>query len=74
MYSVDLLMKHHSSRHSFIENSFADLRLCLLKAKSAIPPGPLPARKIIGYGLTGRRVGPYAPCGPEAVIQFKIPR
>ncbi len=34
-YSIDLIMKHHSGRHSFFENSFADLRLCLLKAKSS---------------------------------------
>jgi hypothetical protein len=33
-YSIDLIMKHHSGRHSFIENSFADLPLCLSKAKS----------------------------------------
>ena len=36
--------------------------------KSAIPPGPLPARRLIDHGLTGRRVGPYAPYGPEAKI------
>jgi LuxR family maltose regulon positive regulatory protein len=30
---------------------------------SAFPPGPLPARRVIGHGLTGRRVGPYGPYG-----------
>jgi hypothetical protein len=31
--------------------------------QSEIPPGPLPARR-----LTGGRVGPYDPYGPEAAI------
>jgi len=33
-------------------------------SKSAIPPGPLPARWLIG-----RRIGPYGPSGPEAKIR-----
>jgi hypothetical protein len=37
--------------------------------KSAIPPGPLPAHRAIGHGLTGRRVGHFGPSGPEAKIQ-----
>ena len=30
---------------------------------SAFPPGPLPARRVLNHGLTGRRVGPYGPYG-----------
>ena len=30
---------------------------------SPFPPGPLPARRLIGHRLTGRRVGPYGPYG-----------
>jgi len=36
----------------------------IMKLQSAIPPGPLPARRRIGRGLTGRRVGPYGPYDP----------
>ena len=52
--------------------------------QSKIPPGPLPARRLIGHGLTGRRVGHNGPCGfrlgdraysserPEAASFFPI--
>ncbi len=56
-------------------NQLSTLPFCSMRyapgSISDFPPGPLPARRIIGHDLTGRKVGPYGPYGPEA--PFRIP-
>ena len=49
--------------------------ITLCPMRSSLPPGPLPARRLIGHRLTGRRVGPkgrklrHALFNPKSQIQ-----